>query len=79
VDEIDPTGATSPNLGQALTATYSNPGAGSPVSRGTLTATGTVPRGFPANSIFYVVSPSSVRVISSTTADTHPQLILLDH
>jgi large repetitive protein len=79
VDEIDPTGATAPNLAQPLTATYTNPASGSPVSRGTLTATGTVPNGFPASSIFYLVSPSSFRVISTVAADTHPQLILLDH
>ena len=76
VDEIDPTGATAPKLAQPLTATFSNP---TPNGRGTLTGTGTVPGGFPTNSIFYVVSPGSVRIISEDTADTHPQLILLDH
>lgn len=76
VDEIDPTGATSPNLDQPLTATFTNP---APNGRGALTATGTVPSGFPTDSIFYVVSPSSVRVVSADTADTHPELILLDH
>ncbi len=76
VDEIDPTGASGPKLAQPLTATYSNPAAN---GRGTLTGTGTVPSGFPTNSIFYIVSPSSVRIISEDTTDTHPQLILLDH
>jgi hypothetical protein len=76
VDEIDPTGATSPNLAQNLTATFTNP---APKGRGTLAGTGTVPSGFPTNSIFYVVSPGSVRILSEDTTDTHPQLILLDH
>jgi len=76
VDEIDPTGATGPKLAQPLTATYSNPVTD---GRGALTATGTVPSGFPTNSIFYIVSPSSVRIVSVDTTDTNPQLILLDH
>jgi Putative Ig domain len=76
IDEIDPTGATAPNLAQPLTATFSNP---APVGRGTLTASSPVPSGFPTNSVFYVVSPNNVRVVSEDTPDTHPQLILLDH
>ncbi len=76
VDEIDPTGATSPNLAQLLGGTYANP---APNGRGILNTTGTPPNGFPADSAFYVVSPGSIRVISSVAADTHPQLILLDH
>ena len=79
VDEIDASGATSPNLAQLLGGTYTNPALGTPIGRGTLNTTGTVPSGFPADSIFYVVSPGSVRVISSVATDTHPQLILLDH
>jgi hypothetical protein len=79
VDEIDASGATSPNLAQLLGGTYTNPALGTPAGRGTLNTTGTAPNGFPADSIFYVVSPGSVRVISSVPADTHPQLILLDH
>jgi Putative Ig domain len=76
VDEIDPTGAAAPNLAQILSADFTSP---APSGRGTLTGTGTVPSGFPTNSIFYVVSPSSVRIVSEDTTDTHPQLILLDH
>ncbi len=76
VDEIDPTGATTPKLAQPLTAAFSNP---APNGRGMLTGTGTVPSGFPTNSVFYVVSPGSVRIVSEDTADTHPELILLDH
>jgi hypothetical protein len=76
VDEIDPTAATAPKLAQPLTATFSNP---TPNGRGTLAGTGTVPSGFPTNSIFYVVSPGSARIISEDATDTHPQLILLDH
>jgi len=79
VDEIDASGAASPNLAQLLGGTYTNPALGTPIGRGMLNTTGTVPSGFPADSIFYVVSPGSVRVISSVPADTHPQLILLDH
>jgi putative Ig domain-containing protein len=76
VDEIDPTGAAKANLAQALSGSFSDP---SPNGRGTIAATGTVPDGFPTNSVFYVVSPGSVRVVSSDATDTHPQLILLDH
>lgn len=76
VDEIDATGATSPNLAQVLSATYSNP---APLGRGTLTTNGTKPNGFPMDSVFYVVSPGSVRIVSEDASDTHPQLILLDH
>jgi hypothetical protein len=76
VDEIDPTAATAPNLAQALAGDFTNP---APNGRGALTATGTVPSGFPTDSIFYVVSPGKVRIISKDSSDTHPQLILLDH
>jgi Putative Ig domain len=76
VDEIEASGATSPNLAQALTATFSDP---APSGRGTLATTGTAPSGSPANSIFYVVSPNSVRIVSATASDTHPELLLLDH
>jgi hypothetical protein len=76
VDEIDATGATSPNLAQMLSATFSNP---APLGRGTLTTNGTKPSGFPMDSVFYVVSPGSVRIVSEDTSDTHPELILLDH
>ncbi len=76
VDEIDPTGATSANLAEPLTATFTNP---APLGRGTLTASAPVPSGFPTASIFYVVSPNSVRIVSVDTSDTHPELILLDH
>jgi hypothetical protein len=76
VDEINATGASAPNLAQVLSGTFSSPAAN---GRGTITATGTVPTGFPTDSVFYIVSPSSVRVISSDSTDTHPQLLLLDH
>lgn len=76
VDEIDATGASSPNLAQPLSATFSNP---APNGRGTLVTNGTKPNGFPMDSVFYVVSAGSVRILSVDTSDTHPQLILLDH
>jgi hypothetical protein len=75
VDEIDASGATAPNLAQPLSATFSSP---APLGRGTLTAGGP-PSGFPATSIFYIVSPNNVRIVSTVTSDTHPELILLDH
>ena len=49
VDEIDPTGATSPNLAQILGATYANP---APSGRGALNTTGTPPNGFPRTRSF---------------------------
>ena len=76
VDEIDATGAASPNLAQPLSATFTNP---APNGRGTLVTNGTKPSGFPMDSVFYVVSGGSVRIVSEDTSDTHPQLILLDH
>ncbi len=76
VDEIDATGAPSPNLAQILSAAYGNP---APLGRGTLVTNGTKPNGFPMDSVFYVVSPGSVRIVSEDTSDTHPELILLDH
>jgi hypothetical protein len=76
VDEIDPTGAAKANLAQVLSGSFTNP---SPNGRGTIVATAPVPSGFPTGSVFYVVSPSSIRVISADATDTHPQLILLDH
>jgi hypothetical protein len=76
VDEIDASGATTPNLAQMLSASYGNP---APLGRGTLTANGTKPSGFPMDSVFYIVSPGSVRIVSEDSSDTHPELILLDH
>ena len=76
IDEIDPTGATAPNLAQPLTATFSSP---APLGRGTLTASSPVPSGFPTDSVYYVVSPNDVRIVSEDSSDTHPVLILLDH
>jgi len=76
VDEIDAASATAPNLAQALSATFSSP---APAGRGTLAAGGPVPSGFPTSSIFYVVSPNNIRIVSADSSDTHPELILLDH
>jgi hypothetical protein len=76
VDEIDPTGATAPNLvkplAAALTGLTSN-------GRGIFTPTGTVPPGFPASSVLYITSPGIFRLVSSDPADTHPQLMFFDH
>jgi hypothetical protein len=73
VDEVDATGTK--NLGQAFTATFAVAANG----RGTIAPANPPPTGFPATLILYVVSPSRVRVVSSTTDDTHPQPILLNH
>ena len=73
VDEVDATGTK--NLGQAFTSTYTVAANG----RGTITPTNPPPTGIPATLVLYVVSPLRVRVVSSTTGDTHPQPILLDH
>ncbi|HKV05809.1 MAG TPA: putative Ig domain-containing protein [Candidatus Acidoferrales bacterium] len=75
VDEIDPPGS-SPTLDQSLATTFTSP---APAGRGTLATTAPVPAGFPASSVFYIVSPGSIRLISTDTTDQHPELILLDH
>jgi len=78
LDEFDaPTSSHTegtPNLDQSLAATLSAPTAG----RGTL-ATSPVVTGFPTSGVFYIVSPSSLRVISTDPTDTHPEVIFLDH
>jgi Putative Ig domain len=73
VDEVDASGTK--NLGQAFSATFTVAANG----RGTITPANPPPTGIPATLVLYVVSPSRVRVVSSTTGDTHPQPILLDH
>ena len=76
VDEIDPPATSAPNLAQPLAAIL----AGLPsTGRGTLTTTAPVPNGFPPTAIFYVVSPSSIRMISSDPSDQHPNLFFLNH
>jgi len=45
--------------------------------RGTMTSS--LPVGFPTRLVFYVVSPSAVRLISSDSGDQHPLLIHFDH
>lgn len=75
IDEVDPTGKM-PSLGQAFNANFTSLAAN---GRGTMTTSATVPTGFPTNLIFYIVSPSSIRMISDDASDVHPNLILLDH
>lgn len=72
LDEIDP---TSPNLDQTLVKNYTVAANG----RGTMTATG--PVGFPSNLALYIVSPGSVRLIStdSNPGNGHPYVIFFDH
>ena len=76
VDEIDPPATSAPNLGQTLSAGITALAAN---GRGTLVTNGTAPIGFPVNSVLYVVSPSSIRLVSTDTSDQHPNLYLLDH
>jgi len=75
VDEIDPPATGAPSLDQPLTANFTVAANG----RATLTTTGTVPSGFPSTAVFYVVSPGILRMISTDSSDTHPNLFLLDH
>lgn len=80
VDELDaPTVANPegvPHLAQALVATLNSLAAN---GRGVMTTN--TPIGFPTGVIFYVVSPSSIRLISSDAgaAGQHPEVIFLDH
>lgn len=75
VDEINPPATSAPTLDQALTADFTVAANG----RATLTTTGTVPTGFPSTAVFYVVSPGVLRMISTDSSDTNPNLFLLDH
>ena len=78
VDEFDaPTVANPegvPHIAQSLNATI-NTLAGN--GRGTMTTN--TPIGFPTGVIFYVVSPGSLRLISSDAGGQHPEVIFLDH
>jgi hypothetical protein len=56
-----------------LTGTYTT----GPNGRGTATVTS--PAGMPNSFIFYVVSPSTVRLVSSDTSDTDPVSYSFDH
>jgi hypothetical protein len=76
VDEIDPPATSPPNLAQPFSATFATL---TPNGRGTLLATVTVPVGMPTTSVFYIVSPSSFRMISTDSSDQHPNLLLFDH
>lgn len=78
VDETDPPATAAPTLGQSLSAAI-DIGSLQANGRGTMTTNGTVPAGFPTNSILYVVSPGSFRIISNDPGDQHPQLLLFDH
>lgn len=76
VDEIDPPATSAPNLDQPLSAILSGLAAD---GRGTLTPGAPVPNGFPASGIFYIVSPGSIRMISSDPSDQHPNLFFFNH
>ncbi len=76
IDEINPPATTAPTLAQNFSATIASL---APNGRATMTTTGTVPTGFPASTIFYVVSPGTIRMISADATDTHPNLFFLNH
>lgn len=73
LDEFIP--PNTPSTGLAFSANYTVAGDG----RGTMTPI--LIAGFPSNLVFYVVSPSSVRMIStdSNPGNGHPQIIFLSH
>jgi hypothetical protein len=73
IDEVDNNGTA--HLDQNLVATYVV-GAG---GRGTISTT--PPVGFPTNSVFYIVSSSSFRAIStdSNAGNAHPEILYFDH
>jgi hypothetical protein len=71
VDEVDSPGTTA-HLDQSFAATIAGLAAN---GRGTMTATGTVPTGFPTQWIFYVLSSGSIRAIPADTSNQHPQVI----
>ncbi|MGH9732684.1 MAG: beta strand repeat-containing protein [Candidatus Acidiferrales bacterium] len=71
LDEAGPTGIPSSNL--ALKATYTVSASG----RGTISASS--PPLLPPLFVLYMVSPTEVRVISSSAADTHPQIFFFNH
>jgi hypothetical protein len=78
VDETDPPATGAPNTNQALAAAI-DIGSLQINGRGTMTANGTVPHGFPTKSIFYIVSPGNFRAISNDSGDQHPELLFFDH
>jgi Putative Ig domain len=73
IDEVDNNGTA--HLDQNLVANYVVGTAG----RGTISTT--PPVGFPANSVFYIVSPSSFRAISTdpNVGNAHPEVLYFDH
>ena len=76
VDEIDPPATAAPHLAQAFSSLISTL---APNGRGTLASGAPVPTGFPASSALYVVSPGSVRLLSTDPSSQHPELIFLTH
>ena len=71
LDEAGPTGIPSSNL--ALKATYTVGANG----RGNISVSS--PSLLPAQFAFYLVSPTQVRTISVSSADTHPQVFFFNH
>ncbi|HUO34207.1 MAG TPA: putative Ig domain-containing protein [Candidatus Acidoferrum sp.] len=65
----------SPATGQTLAGTYSVDAA---TGRGEMTTNGANSL-FPINLVFYIVSPSTVRLIPTDSNNTHPGVILFDH
>jgi large repetitive protein len=74
VDDFVP--PSTPNIGLSFFANYTFTAGSS--GRGTMTASPLA--GFPTNLVFYVVSPSSLRMIpTDSPGNGHPQVIYLDH
>ncbi|HKQ85780.1 MAG TPA: Ig domain-containing protein [Candidatus Acidoferrales bacterium] len=75
LDEVDPPGKPA-HLGQGLQLNVDSLAAN---GRGTMS--NSPPPGFPANLVFYMVSPSQIRMISldSNPNNEHPDVILLNH
>jgi hypothetical protein len=73
LDEFIP--PSTPSTNQALAGTYTV------ASNGSGTLTPNQINGFPGNLVFYVVSPSSLRMIPTDPAsgDPQPQVIFLNH
>ena len=75
IDEVTPTAPEgAPNVGQSLTATINSLAAN---GRGLITTNS--PTGFPTSLVFYIVSPSSFRAISTDNAASGNPLVLLGH
>jgi Putative Ig domain len=72
INEIDPNGTPNSNSSAVLVFTVTNAANG----RGTVSTNTSL---LPSTLAFYIVSPSSIRMISTDANDMNPQVIFLDH